>query len=381
MSNTKHIAYLDSIRGLAALAVINEHFVIAYGLPCKDQFCQRILDYSPLHIWWDGGAAVSMFFVLSGFVLVLKYFRDTQHPDLNKFQLTSFVIGRLFRIWLPYVGLVVLCGFLYRYTFETSTLKTELMASDWIISLWRSHPLNFMDMLREAFLLKLPPLVVLLPQSWTLSIELVLSLLLPIGLLLAERGLIWLVLFSLFTVFLLGVSPFLLHFLLGLIIARHYKQIVDYLSQRTLARSGVLFLGLVLYTSGNTVPKIVGETLLWLSSGLGAGLIILYVLSSKNTQSVLSNIILRQMGKVSYSAYLLHIAVLLCLTPYLLKALEFVTLNQQALWLGGLLLTIVVVQLLACVFYYVLERPSINLGRKLLKIKFCRLNPSGNIYG
>ncbi len=72
---------------------------------------------------------------------------------------------------------------------------------------------------------------------------------------------------------------------------------------------------------------------------------------------------------------------MICITPYLLSALEFVTLNQQVLWLGGLLLTIVVVQLLAYLFYYVLERPSINLGRKLLKIKFCRPSPFGNIYG
>ena len=376
-----HITYLDSIRGLAAFTVINDHFVTAYDLPCEDSVCKHLLDYSPLHIWWDGSAAVSMFFVLSGLVLSLKYFRVGHQADLNSFKLMPYMTSRLFRIWLPYVLILLMSAGFYYYTINSPLLKTALPPSEWIVNMWRNHPLTPTAMLRESFLLSLPAMVVLLPQAWTLTIELVLSLLLPIGLLLAERGLTWLVLFSLFAVFLLGVSPFLLHFLLGLIIARHYKQIVDYLSQRTLARSGVLFLGLVLYTSGNTVPKIVGETLLWLSSGLGAGLIILYVLSSKNTQSVLSNIILRQMGKVSYSAYLLHIAVLICITPYLLSTLEFVTLNQQVLWLGGLLLTIVVVQLLACVFYYVLERPSINLGRKLLKIKFCRLNPSGNIYG
>ena len=367
MSNTKHIAYLDSIRGLAALAVINEHFVIAYGLPCNNQFCQRILDFSPLHFWWDGGAAVSMFFVLSGFVLALKYFRDTQCPDLHSFQLLPYVIGRLFRIWLPYVVLIVLSGFLYRYTLETPALITELRASEWINSLWRGHPLSFMDMLREAFLLKLPQVVVLLPQSWTLSIELVLSLLLPLGLWLVERGIVWLVFFTLLAVFCLGVSPFLGHFLLGLLIARHHKQIIDYVTHRAGVRIGVLVLGLGLYTSGNTLPKIVGETVVWLSSGLGAGLIIIFVLSSTNTQRFLSLSILRQMGKVSYSAYLLHMAVILCLTPYLLKALEIVMLNQQVLWLGGLVLTIAVVQLLAYLFYYVLERPSINLGRKLLK--------------
>ncbi len=367
VSNNNHIAYLDSIRGLAALAVINEHFVIAYGLPCKDQFCQSILDFSPLHFWWDGGAAVSMFFVLSGFVLALKYFRLTQHPDIKNLQLMPYVIGRLFRIWLPYVVLVVMSVFLYRYTLQSPVLKTLLMTSDWVNTLWRGHPLSFMNMIQEAFLLKLPPVVVLLPQSWTLSIELVLSLLLPIGLLLAEQCLAWLIFFSFIAVFFLGVTPFLWHFLLGLIIARHSKQIVDYLSQRILQRNGVMLLGLALMTSGNIIPNIVGESVLWITTGLGAGLIIMVVLSSKNIQSVLSNVVLRQMGKVSYSAYLLHMAVLICVTPYLLCSLEWVTQNQQILWLGGLLLTITVVQLLACLFYYVLEIPSINLGKKLIK--------------
>lgn len=72
MHQKKHISYLDTIRGLAALTVISEHYVIAYGLPCETPLCQQILDFSPLHIWWDGTAAVSMFFVLSGLVLSIR---------------------------------------------------------------------------------------------------------------------------------------------------------------------------------------------------------------------------------------------------------------------------------------------------------------------
>ena len=367
MPNKSHIAYLDSIRGLAALTVINEHFVIAYGLPCKDALCQQILDYSPLHIWWDGGAAVSLFFVLSGFVLSLKYFRSGPSIDLNNLQLLPYIVGRLFRIWLPYIALVIGSCFLYRYIFDASVIKTVLPSTDWINNLWRSHPLSFIDVLHESFLLKLPPVVVLLPQAWTLSIELALSLLLPIGLLLVEKGTTWLVFFTLLLVFLLGVSPFLIHFLAGLMLARYATHIVAYLSQRPWVRRVVLLAGLLLYTSGDTLPKSVGETFVWLSSGLGASLIIMVALSSIRTQAALSNTLLHQMGKVSYSAYLIHIAVLICVTPTLLSGLALLTVNTWALWLGSWVLTVIIVQWIAWLLYYALEMPSIKLGRCVLK--------------
>jgi peptidoglycan/LPS O-acetylase OafA/YrhL len=193
-----------------------------------------------------------------------------------------------------------------------------------------------------------------------------LSLLLPIGLLLADRGTAWLIFFTLFAVFLLGVSPFLLHFLLGLMIARHYTVIADYLTRSPWQRRGVLLIGLLFYTSASTFPEAFGETVIWLSSGLGAGLIILYALSSARTQHVLSHPALRQIGKVSYSAYLIHLSILICLTPHLLNGLESYTSNHTGLWFGGWLLTIVIVQLLSLLSYYWLEIPSITLGRSIV---------------
>jgi peptidoglycan/LPS O-acetylase OafA/YrhL len=365
VQNRTHIDYLDSIRGLAALTVINEHFVIAYGLPCKNQSCQHLLDYSPLHIWWDGGAAVSMFFVLSGFVLSLKYFRTDSPSDMHSFRLIPYITGRIFRIWLPYGVILFISALLYQHTIETPLLKTELMPSDWIVNMWRNNPLTLMDKVRESFLLKLPPSIILLPQAWTLTIELALSLLLPVGLLLAERGTFWLIFFSLLSVCCLDISPFLLHFLSGLMIAHHYRLIVDYLTPRPWTRRGILLMGLYFYTSASTFPQSFGEIVISLAQGMGAGLIILYALSSIRTQGLLSNDILRQIGKVSYSAYLMHMAILICLTPYLLKGLESFTLNTIWLWPSGWLLTIIIVQLLSLVSYYGLEIPSIRLGRKL----------------
>jgi peptidoglycan/LPS O-acetylase OafA/YrhL len=361
-----HITYLDSIRGLAAFTVINDHFVTAYDLPCVDSFCKNLLDLTPLHIWWDGSAAVSMFFVLSGLVLSLKYFRLGHQADLNNFKLLPYITGRLFRIWLPYVVILMISAAFYWHTVNSPLLNTALPPTEWIVNMWRNHALTPIAMLRESFLLSLPAMVVLLPQAWTLTIELVLSLLLPIGLLLEKQGSLWLALFSLIAVFLLGVSPFLLHFALGLLIARYYTVIANYLRPKPWLRRFILLLGLLFYTAISTTAHVFSETFMWIVTGLGAGLIIIYTISSHRTQSFLEWPILRQLGKVSYSAYLIHMLILLCLTPFLLTQLELFSSNHLWLWLGAWLLTVISVQLLSLLSYYYIEIPSISLGRKLI---------------
>jgi peptidoglycan/LPS O-acetylase OafA/YrhL len=362
-----HIAYLDSIRGLAALTVITEHYIIGYGLPCKGLLCEQWLDNSPLHFWWDGGAAVSMFFVLSGLVLSLKYFRHGPQPYLTDFNLSTFTIARLFRIWAPYCAVLLLSACLYRLTTAAPFLPTELPASDWLSGMWHRHPLSWTDMLRELFLLRLPVPNVLLPQAWTLTIELTLSLLLPMGLVLMARGSAWLIFFSLLAVGLLGISIFWLDFMFGLLIARYHILITEHLRQRPWPRRLILLAGFLLYSSSDfLIPATLSKNYLWLCSGIGAALLIVFALGSTRSQTFLSQPLLRHIGKVSYSAYLLHMAVLICLTPYILQGLAALTGNRFALWLGGWLISVGIVQLLSLVSYHWLESPSISLGRRVV---------------
>jgi peptidoglycan/LPS O-acetylase OafA/YrhL len=366
MHEHTHIGYLDSIRGLAALTVVSEHFVIAYGLPCTGVVCSQVLDYSPLHLWWDGTAAVSMFFVLSGLVLSLRYFREGHTPRLDQFSLRRYVLNRLFRLWPPYCGVLLLSALLYRATSAIPMPSTSLLPPDpWISQMWQGHALSWGDMLREAFLPRLPGTVVLIPQAWTLTIELTLSLLLPVGLILMQRGLSWLLLFTLALVSLLNVPVFLLHFLAGLLLARHWGAISGYLLARALHRRTLLGLGLLLYTVNDIHQGWLNETGLWLISGLGAVLILVYASGSATTQRLLNVPLPRMIGKVSYSLYLLHLAVLMSLTPLILQGLEPVLSSRSGLWLGGWLLTIGCSLALARLSYRYLEKPGMAAGRYL----------------
>jgi len=172
------------------------------------------------------------------------------------------------------------------------------------------------------------------------------------------------VFFSLLAIGLLGVSSFLLHFLLGLTIARYLVPIQGYLTAHALQRRLLLLVGLVFYTCATLVPKEwIGAQGVWMGTGLGAGMVLTFVLASERTQIVLSNPLLRQIGKVSYSTYLIHMAILICLTPYLLSMLEKVSEHRLFLWIGGWLLTIAVVQGLSLLCYRLVEVPSMVAGR------------------
>jgi peptidoglycan/LPS O-acetylase OafA/YrhL len=61
-------------------------------------------------------------------------------------------------------------------------------------------------------------------------------------------------------------------------------------------------------------------------------------------------------------------AILICLTPYLLLALQTVTSNHFLLWLGGISLTIFIVQGLSLLSFNYLEQPSVALGKRVTKL-------------
>lgn len=94
------IASLDGLRGLACVIVFNDHFVRLFiprsGLP-------KLFTGSPLSFIFQGRGAVSVFFVISGYVLShkpLRLIRSQEYPDFQK-SITSSVFRRVIRLCLP----------------------------------------------------------------------------------------------------------------------------------------------------------------------------------------------------------------------------------------------------------------------------------------
>src|SRR5579859_7503752 len=89
---------LDALRGLAALAVSFQHVLLLTGAAGA---VLALAALTPLNAMFDGTRAVLFFFVLSGFVLAVPFFRGVVSP-------AGFVAKRAARIYPAYwLALVV----------------------------------------------------------------------------------------------------------------------------------------------------------------------------------------------------------------------------------------------------------------------------------
>ena len=98
----ERIRELSALRGIAAFVVVTLHMLIVFPLFTTDTSQTNapwlnMLKYTPLHIMWDGSGAVRLFFILSGFVLSLPFWREQTPTYLH------FLVKRVCRLYLPYV--------------------------------------------------------------------------------------------------------------------------------------------------------------------------------------------------------------------------------------------------------------------------------------
>ncbi len=128
------IAYLESIRGLAALQVLLLHFFAAfapdlvYALPAGAAIAGAI-HLSPLYFLYDGYSAVYIFFALSGYVLTRSFERNPVNPP-------SLVLGRVIRLGLPAMAAVLVAAFVMLVFGKPNVAAGELSGSGWFASQW-----------------------------------------------------------------------------------------------------------------------------------------------------------------------------------------------------------------------------------------------------
>lgn len=354
------LEYLDSIRGLAAFAVFLGHFVGFYGIPPSLAFIQTGL----FSLLLDGAAAVSMFFVLSGFVLARKYFAT---PDVNYKRnegLSRFFLLRCFRIYPPYLIALLLSFAAQKWLFAWPEITPA--PSDFARTFWQ-HDVTLPQLLKDSLFLINANESPLIPQGWTLAIELKLSFLIPFLVLIAQRSVGWLLTFTVMAIGALQMQYFLWHFTLGVMLAalRSFSLLaqVSPMLKTTLK----LVAGICFYLAHQTILPLLQvpppfSLTNWIM-GFGAMLLISAVLTSGRLQSFLHWAPLRQLGRISYSFYLLHMLLLLCLTPRLFHALH--SRGTMGDWLIALMLTTAATIAVSMIFYQWVEKPSMKFGQKL----------------
>ena len=199
------------------------------------------------------------------------------------------------------------------------------------------------------------------PQAWTLATELIISSLIPVAVLLAARGSGWLVALTLTAVLTGQLSQYGIHFALGVLIAKYYRELHAWLSARQGFGIAILLLGLLFYMWHYTVPPFLRHEIA-IVSGVGSALILVFLIGSPGVQRMLSAPWIRHIGRTSYSIYLIHFAILMRLTPRFLSSLH--SASPHVAYGSGLLFTLVLTLVGAWIFYRFVEVPSIYIGKR-----------------
>jgi peptidoglycan/LPS O-acetylase OafA/YrhL len=326
----RRIAFLDGVRGVAAMVVVLQHLLEQYS----SKFLQWSLEYVNL-----GRVGVVAFFLVSGYVIPLS---------LGQQGLRTFVIRRFFRLYPVYwvaTALFVIVQF--------DTLRQAQLVTGTTVAV------------NVTMLQGIVGVVCLLPPSWTLGIELFYyaqsSLASVRGLL--DRavllGWVWLAIYvgaALVRWVLridLPTAPPLLLYTAAVGHALHLRDSRGDTRWLPLTVAGLVLVPLCAWPAMSLTPP--GE-LPWsgLSYGLSSlvGAALFAVIYMRRRRSLGRTLV--WLGAISYSVYLFH--------PVVMFGLDA--------WLSGLSLIIaavVVVPLLGYVTYRLIELPSIQLGRRLTK--------------
>ncbi|MBC6698408.1 acyltransferase family protein [Hymenobacter puniceus] len=349
--------YLDSVRGLAAFAVIVYHFV---GWRWAET-----LGFKLTSIVFNGSDAVSLFFVLSGLVLSWKYFEPDTSLTIDAAHYRHFAITRTIRLYIPF--LVALAGY-YFYGHRHEPVRQ--LVSEFITNkhLWFEEAL----LIRGKHDLYGP--------SWTLEVEMAASLFVPLLALLLRYSR------QLFRYVIIGILIFgssvifweLFHFCLGMLLTYYFRRIATYDTRQAWwhpYRFGIYLLVAVLFSLRHItrIYPLGSNTTYWLGllridmfqfSGVAAALLLAYIINSPRCQRLLESRPLLFLGRISYSVYLLHWFFVVYTMDHWDKLTARIP-NGNVAFIVLLLAVIGATLLAAAVFHRFVERPSIRLGKRL----------------
>jgi peptidoglycan/LPS O-acetylase OafA/YrhL len=381
---------LLSVRGIAAMMVLIFHGMLIFQvsgvnmqihqhlrLSHPQQFLNELIIFLT-----NGSAAVTFFFVHSGFVLALSLTDKPgfQHWLTKGISVFAFYIKRLLRFY-PMIILTVGAAYCYQKWFFK-----EL--SDPVVSVWFRKFFMVSPHLRQNILLQKFNLN---PFLWSLRIELIGSLLMPLFYFAARRIFTTYLLFFAFYLYANNFLPhhttkvtFVMCFFLGTLLGTVHAELkdtwhllqsgfVDNLSAPWKRRVSswltnpnlyLLFAALVLLFARPYAPTIASAAVI---ESLASTVIvfIIYYVDDGPLQRFCRLPVIKFLGEISYSLYILSFLIIHLVGSWMYSVLDPVFISKYGL-LANLLTTLVIAIVtigVSTVTYYVVERPFMQLGR------------------
>jgi peptidoglycan/LPS O-acetylase OafA/YrhL len=354
---------LDSLRGLAAFAVVLHHCLLTLPSTMRGQGSLAWwMTFTPFRLLVDGPGAVLLFFVLSGFVLAASIQSGLAKDD-GRFDYGRFAAKRFLRIYPPFAFAVLVSAGLYLLIQPVPVADLSL----WFNTQSWAFPVEPGMLAGHLLMTDQHRDMTLINVMWSLIHELRISIIFPLiffgmrarpvltlslaailsagaNLALSRGGL------SPLVQTLCGTTQYGLMFAAGMALYLYRQVISD-----GMARLGPLAPIIAIALGGWLfyLPRILPVWSLW-ATGLAACLYVVAAFGSAGMVKALSGPILSWLGQISFSLYLLHLPVLLTVF-HLFSGKAPIGVLVSA--------TIVLSLVVAHLAYRWVEVPSMALGR------------------
>lgn len=347
---------LDALRGVFALIVFAHHLVLALVPDVPTGLLPALRD-TPLAAFMAGRAPVIVFFVLSGFVLMLP-FRSRRRQGYG-----SYAVRRFARIYIPFFCSIMLAAALY----ALAGPRPVPSLTDWFNTASWDAPPQPLLILKHLAMTGRPEDMRLNSVMWSLVHEMRISLAFPLIAMLALRSRMLALAMAVLCYWgglhgarmvapdglaasLLDTLRFSAFFMIGAVLALHLDALRAWAAG--LGRMGLAatMAGIVCLLS--LKPSPLAEPL-FASAATGA---IALAIGARQAQAVLAAAPLRWLGRVSFSLYLVHLPVMLAVYHGLDGVVGMAAATGVA---------VVLVLLASELFHRCFEEPSMAFGRRL----------------
>lgn len=383
MLEDKHkLRHIEGIRGLAAVIVVFHHYTLAfypalnYGESNQTHFgngsVELLFARTPLNLFYNGGFAVCIFFILSGYVLSNNYHK-TQNPII----LTHYSIKRYFRLFVPVSVTIILAYLFIKMGFMSNNeLGTITKGGDWLVGSFTQSGGLFdviKNMFVDVFFFKDNKYN---PVLWTMTYELLGSLLLFSFLLIIHpikhKTKLYV---ALILILFITQNNFYAAFILGALLNKYIIQ-----KQQTTIPKWLLALCFIIglffssYPICNDITKTIYRfiTIPFLINYefyhvVGSFILMFVILHSTILKDILSSRVFSFIGKISFSFYLLHFIILCSFSCYLFK-IFYPMYNYNTSVLLSFLCSVPVMIVTSIFYYQWIDRAGIKFSEKVLRV-------------
>jgi peptidoglycan/LPS O-acetylase OafA/YrhL len=379
-NNESRIKYLDGIRGVAAMIVMFHHLITSFypKLCVRDPFFlddqslfMKIIASTPIRIFYHGDFAVSLFLVLSGYVITWKYFNR-----IDDNYIASGAFRRYFRLTIPALFSCIIAYLILKFDLFFN-IKAATITKSVFLNAPYHFDANFINMIKFAlydqycdnFIFETGYNNVLWVGHYLLLGPFIIYSFLAIFGKVRKKWILYIIAIILFH------SDLYLAFILGMIICDlDVNNVLQKINKIIIVL--ILFVSIYLgsFTSTNfefykplysdLINSHFQLSLIYFYNIIGAALLIFVISRIPFLMNAFSTKTPLYLGKISFSIYLLHYLIIYSLSSYLfIRFFDSYSYIMSFVFVS--FITLILTIIVSHIFYKYIEVKSIVLSKSL----------------